>query len=126
MKNNNRDSSGFTLLEVLVALTIFAVVSVMAYRQVAASIYAAERILDKNVALWVAENTLESYFLSRQVTSTGSSDSTVSMAGSDWHVRVTVESTSVKDFYKLEARVAPEHARGDESTITVTRYLGKH
>ena len=76
---------GFTLLEVMLALAIFALAA-MAVLQIASGALSNQQILEeKTVAGWVAENQTALLYLRHQ----GESD----MAGSRWYWRTTPLST---------------------------------
>ena len=58
---------GFTLLEVLVALMIFATVSVMLYSQISSSAKTLERLEEKNIAIIIAKNRFSELMMQRKL-----------------------------------------------------------
>ncbi len=121
----NRSSRGFTLLEVLVALVIFALVSVTCYRQIDANFRASNRIEQKYLALWLAENALEEIFIDREHQAMGDSSSEVKMASNRWTIKTRISESDIKDLRKIEVSVYPDDKDSSGSVVTLTRFIGK-
>ncbi|HEX5842512.1 MAG TPA: type II secretion system minor pseudopilin GspI, partial [Pseudomonas sp.] len=60
-----RRAGGFTLLEVLVALAIFALVAASVLTATARSLQTASRLEEKTLAMWIADNQLAELQLSK-------------------------------------------------------------
>jgi len=116
---------GFSLLEILVALAIFAVVSVAAYQQINATATTATRVEEKYIALWVAENSLEKYFSERQW-SAAEEELVYEMAGREWFVKIKIEDAEEENLRWLEATVRLEKDDRDPGLITLSRMMGKY
>lgn len=100
-KNRNRkenQSQGFTLLEVLVALTICAVTAVMLYHQVNGSVISSERLEEKTIALLVAKNYYNDLLVNQAVLSPGENTEQVSFSHREWFIRST---TKTLDYAQL-------------------------
>ena len=121
MINNSR---GFTLLEVLVALAIFALISLICYRQIDANARASARIEQKYIALWIAENTLEELFIDRKFSSTGDSKTDIQVASQKWEVETNITASDVTDLNKIEVTVYSDE-RATQPILTMTRFMGK-
>lgn len=117
---------GFTLLEVLVALAIFALISITCYRQIDANYRTSERIEKKYLALWVAENKLEEIFIDRKWPLMGETKSDVQIASSRWIVKMNVSETTIKDLRKVEVSVYSDDDQSGGSILTLTRLIGKN
>jgi general secretion pathway protein I len=104
---------GFTLVEVLVALVVFAVLGFTVTSRVGNVVNQTYSLERRTVAHWVAENHLNRMRLSRQNTDeplpTGRDRERVTMAGREWVVETVVQETS----YPLLRRV-------DLSVLAVT------
>lgn len=121
----NNNLRGFSLLEILVALAIFSVMSVAAYHQVSAISTTAIRIEEKYYALWVGENILEQYFIDREWPSTGEDVVEYEMAGRKWYVKTIIKSSDNADIKILETSIYKDNS--DESpTLTLYRMIGKN
>ena len=82
----NKLSSGFTLIEVMIALSIFAVLAATVSRTASQNADTVLRLEDKTLASFVAENRLNAIKLERfSETVTQTSDS-LKMAGREWHI----------------------------------------
>lgn len=116
--------AGFTLLEMLVALVLFAIVAggfMAAGRQALTQV---GRLEDKTLASWVAENTMAELRAARGWPELGTRSSRAAMGGRMFDVRVQVQATGNADMRRLDVSVLPE---GDaEALLTLTGYLGRY
>ena len=97
--------SGFTLIEVLVALGIVAIALVAGLQATAALTNNAQRQSDILLAHICAENELAKVRLSRQMPGVGDSDQLCEQAGQTFQVRVTVAPTPNPTFRRVDAHV---------------------
>jgi general secretion pathway protein I len=116
---------GFTLLEVMIALAIFALVSVSCYRQIDIVLKSSARIEQKYLALWMAESTLDEMFVSRQISMTGESRTEVPVLSNRWIVISRISEGSVKKMKKIEVSVYPDDKNTDAPVLTLTRYMSE-
>lgn len=120
IRNNHR---GFTLLEVMIALAIFAVAALVILEQSSRSVRGQARLVDRTIATYVAENQIEKLRLQKRSASTGTRDDSIQMAGREWYVRTEIQETSVKRFLKVIVSVRSEPEQENPVT-TLTGYLG--
>jgi general secretion pathway protein I len=101
----NRHQHGFTLLEVLVALAVLALVlgAIIKAGGVSASNVALLR--DRTLAGWVAENKINELLLSRDWPDAGVSDDTTTLAGREWYWEVRISETSDPDLRRLDVAI---------------------
>jgi general secretion pathway protein I len=104
---------GFTLIEVLVALAILAVLATTLVSQSGNFSAQLFRLEDKTVALWVAQNALDEARLEEHPTEAGKPVE-VEMAGRTWLVSRSIKPTERPGFSRIEVSVTRE---GDEDRL---------
>ena len=119
--------TGFTLLEVLVALAVLAV-AMAALIQAAAGYTANQAYLrDRTLAHWVARDALQSRQLdaAKSWPAVGEQHDSRTLGGRQWDVTVKVSDTSDKDLRRLDVKVYP--AGDDDGTplATLTGFVGR-
>ena len=100
-------ASGFTLLEVLVALAIFALVAASVLTATARSLQTASRLEEKTLAMWIADNQLVELQLSKNPVAEGRDQSEVYFAGRRWQWQSEVQATREPDMRRVTLWVAP-------------------
>jgi len=103
---------GFTLLEVLVALAIFALVAASVLGVSARSLQTAARLEDKTLAMWIADNQLNDMQLAPTVPGVGNQQGQVDFANRQWQWQSTVEDTSEPTMRRITVWVATRDERG--------------
>jgi general secretion pathway protein I len=121
MINNNH---GFTLLEVLIALVIFAVISMICYLRLDASIRASTRIEQRYMALWIADNQLDEIYSERDSLSPGGKKSEIKVGSQKWQVKAEITETEVVGLNKIEV-TAYSDEKSNSPVLTLTRFIGK-
>ena len=119
----------FTLLEVLVALAIFATVAAAVLTAAASSVRNAARLEEKALAGWIADNQLVELQLQRPSPGTGRNQREVSYAGRDWQLQETIDSTSDPAMRRVTLWVAPRARRSSDSieeraSLVLTGFIG--
>ncbi|QJW85497.1 type II secretion system minor pseudopilin GspI [Ramlibacter terrae] len=97
--------AGFTLIEVLVALSIVAIALVAGAQATAALTNNAQRQADVLLGHMCAENELARLRLARQLPGVGDNESTCEQAGRVYQLRVTVSPTPNPSFRRIDAQV---------------------
>jgi len=113
---------GFTLIEVLVALSIVALALAAGVRATGALTRNAERQTDMLLAQLCAENTLNAVRLSRQMPSVGDETSSCEQAGRTLDVRLSVRPTPNPNFVRVQAQVSDGESRLLGISTVVGRY----
>ena len=119
----------FTLLEVLVALAIFATVAAAVLTAAASSVRNAARLEEKALAGWIADNQLVELQLQRPSPGTGRNQREVSYAGRDWQLQEIIDSTSDPAMRRVTLWVAPRDRRSSDSieeraSLVLTGFIG--
>lgn len=117
--------SGFTLIEVLVALAILAVALAAAARASATATDSAREVRNRTLATWVAQNQITevqtAIRLVNKVPNPGRANGSAEMAGARFVWQQTVSETPNPAFHKLEVGVTLD---GDSTTLVkLTSYL---
>lgn len=125
MKRRNK---GFTLIEVLMALLIFGMIA--ATVQHAASLYFShyERIENKTMATWIAENRLAELRLAEQFPGLGKQTEEVRFANEDWFTETVISATPEPLMRRVEIAVDLIGANDGERRrqVVFEGYLGQH
>jgi len=113
---------GFTLIEVLVALAVFAI-AVTALVQ--AGTHRARNLAylrDRTIADWIASDQVTRLRLAPRWPDTGTSDGKTKMAGRTWYWQAKVSKTPERQVRRVEVRVRLD--KDHEPLARVTGYLG--
>ena len=117
-----RRHAGFTLIEVLVALSIVAIALVAGLQATAALTNNAQRQSDMLLAQLCADNELAKARLSSQMPAVGDSSSVCIQAGRTYDVRVTVRPTPNPSFRRVDAQVL----QGEASLLRFSTVIGRY
>ena len=119
---------GFTLVEVMVALVVFAVVSVALVRNTTLSVRQAGMIQDKTIAWWLAENRMTSLrMLERRdanFPSVGVSRKVVATGDVRWEVETDIEATENEFVRRVVINVYRES--GETASAELIGFLGRY
>lgn len=119
---------GFTLIEIMVALIIFAVLSVTLLVRLGDSIRSEQYLESKTLASLMAENVLASMRIEEEWSNVRSDKKTVNMAGQRWEVKTTVTDTDNENLRKVYVQVRPDnmHSGSDSYLFSLTSYIGRY
>jgi general secretion pathway protein I len=107
-----RRCRGFTLLEVLVALAIFAVVAASVLTASARSLQTASRLEEKTLAMWIADNRLSELQLAETPPGDGRDQGELAFAGRRWQWQSEIQASSEPSMRRVTLWVAPRPERG--------------
>jgi len=114
---------GFTLIEILVALTIIAVALAAGLRALNQSADNANQLKLRTLALWVAENRMAEAQLLPELPPFGTAQGKASQAGIGFVWQQTVSNTPNPAFRRIDVRVA-ESQTPDYELARLSSYLG--
>lgn len=121
--NGNRRQSGFTLIEVMVALVIVS----LSLGAVAAAISqmadAGTSMRLRTYASWIAHNKIAEMRLANVVPEVTETDGDVLFANEEWLWTATVSETGVENLFRVDVEVSL--ARDGAAIRTVTGFIGE-
>ncbi len=117
-----RAASGFTLIEVLVALGIVAIALMAGLQATTALTRNAMRQSDVFLAQLCAENEMVKLRLSRQMPAVGDSSSTCEQAGRDFNVVLSGRPTPNPNFVRVQAQVFQDSSPVLQLSTVVGRF----
>ncbi|MDQ6619941.1 MAG: type II secretion system minor pseudopilin GspI [Pseudomonadota bacterium] len=119
-----RTRSGFTLVEILVALAIVAVALSAGMRAIAQATDGATLLKHRTLALWVAQNRLAAMQMSRPWPASGVDQGFAEQATVRLQWRQTIGDTPNPAFRRIEI-VVGDPATPDYALATLVGYLGR-
>lgn len=118
-------NKGFTLLELLVAMAIFAIAGMAVMNATSSHLTGVGIIEEQTVASWVASNRLTEIQLETKWPPTNNKQGKVEMAGQEWVWIQQVQKTENKDLQSVTIRVGhTERDAKDNSVYELTTFLG--
>jgi general secretion pathway protein I len=124
-----RKSSGFTLIEVMIALAIFAIVSTTLIKNATQTVSQSRVIQERTMAQWIAESEMQTLRLrprtSENFPSQGTNLSSLTMGGREWQVEVDVRTTENELIRRVEISVFDEQDL-DTTLANLSGFLGRY
>ena len=121
---SRKTSAGFTLLEVMIALAVFAISAIALLSQTNQGVNQALYLEEKSYALWIAENTLTEIRLKPEWPPLGKDNIQLSQFNRDWQVETEVTNTDEKSLRRIEVSVS---RLNEDKVLSLLRgYIGKH
>ncbi|MFQ6021152.1 MAG: type II secretion system minor pseudopilin GspI [Acidiferrobacterales bacterium] len=116
---HRKGTLGFSLIEVLVALTILAIPLAAITRTVSQAIDTTAALRDRSMALWVAQDRIALHRIRRDWPATRTTTGTSEMAGRTWRWEEKVVTTPVAQLRRIEIEV-----REGDSADVLARLVG--
>lgn len=103
------NARGMTLLEVMVALAVFAIAALAVMKTASEHLSGLSYLEEKTLATWVAENQLVQLRLEKKWPNQSWVEGQEQMAGQTWHWRYRAVATADSNFKALEMEVRSEN-----------------
>ncbi len=112
----------------MVALIIFALLSVTLLLRIGDNLRAQQHLESKNTAVLVAANTLAGLRIQKDWDNVRSKTETVTMAGQDWLVDATVTDTPNKNLRRVDVKVGLRERNSSKNLpiFTLTSFIGHY
>jgi general secretion pathway protein I len=111
--------SGFTLLEVLIALAVLALSMAAAIKSVADYTNNQSYLRDRTLAMWVARNVLIEHQVRREWPRVGELKGTSEMGDREWRWLAVVSQTEEQELRRMDVEVYPIESEDDESPVSI-------
>jgi len=115
-------AAAFTLVEVMVALTIVAFSLTAIAASMNQMIDAANTMRERTYASWIAQNKIAELRLASDTPEVSSTSGEVDYANAQWSWRAVVSETGIESFYRVDVTVS--HAGSEYIIRTVTGFIG--
>lgn len=118
--------SGFTLVEIMVALAVLAISGVAILSTISQATTDLSKLDDKLVALNIAQFTVDSVLVTNEYPQLGKEDTVVTRADRDWLVQIEVSQTENENVRRIDVRVLPEsaeYAKQDSATVLLSAFM---
>ena len=122
-------ASGFTLIEVLIALAVFAAVGITLAKNASTVVLQTSRMQEKALAWSVASNVANNRFIRVEdespIERPGRKTQEVLQANRSWFVETTLQSTDNADLKALTVSVSDADTP-DDVLVTLNTFVGRH
>jgi general secretion pathway protein I len=120
----SRSTSGFTLIEVMVALIVVALGMTAVIQAVGDSASNSSYMREKTIAHWIAMNKLTEVRLVATAPKIAKTSDDIEMAGRNWRWTIDVQATPVETVRRIDVSVRPKEASEKSSLASVTGFYG--
>ncbi len=116
-------TAGFTLVEVMVALTIAGLSLAAVAASISQMVDAGSAMQERTYASWIAQNKIAELRLANVVPEVSSTSGEVEYAALEWAWRATISETGVENLFRVDVEVS--YADSKEIIRTVTGFIGE-
>jgi len=118
----HRSQKGMTLIEVMVALAIFAVAALSIVNMAGEHIRSLSYLEQKNIGLWIANNHLTQVNLNNKFPALGTKNGKLEYAGITWFWQQKVLKTADPKFRSINIRILTEE-KSEYAVAELTTYM---
>lgn len=122
--NCHKTKSGFTLIEVLLALMVIAISLTALLRATGQNIDTTHRIKEKSISHWIAMQGVAMIQLNMvQTNQSQESTQATTMLGERWYWRAKISSTPIKTIQQITISTSSKQSGPFQEELTAFRYL---
>lgn len=125
---SRRTSSGFTLIEILIALVVFTVAAVTLVRTATIGVRQAGLVQERTEATWIAENEMTRLRLfernEENYPGPGTQRTLIEQGRRSWEVETEIEATENDFVRRITIRVSQEDA--EEPSASLVGFIGRY
>jgi general secretion pathway protein I len=118
-----RNTAGFTLIEVMVALAIAGLSLAAIAASVSQMIDAGSAMKERTYASWIAQNKITEMRLANVVPEVSETNGEIDYAGLEWAWRAIISETGVENLFRVDIEIS--YAGSDAIVRTVTGFIGE-
>jgi general secretion pathway protein I len=118
-----RRTEGFTLLEVLVALSVLALSMGAVIKATSDYTVSHSYLRDKTLSSWVARNVLVQYRITAEWPGVGERKGTLEMGSQEWAWTGKISQTDEDDLRRLDVEVRPMEAEDSEPLAVLSGFV---
>ncbi len=119
-----KKQSGFTLIEIVVALLVISIALGAVISTTASSVDMADHIRNKTIALWVAKNYLSEMAAEKKWPDTGKTSAGIEMNKHIWMLQSNIIQTANTNMKKVEVRVFFED-KDKQPLLSLTGFINR-
>jgi general secretion pathway protein I len=119
------NSSGFTLVEVVVALAIVAIGMFAVFKTIGDTAHNVAYLRDRSFAAWIADNRITEIRLASEMPSVDETEGEVEFAGRQWHWVANVSQTQVENLRRIDVSVRREEDAEGTSLMKLSGFVGQ-
>ncbi len=124
VRRNKAADSGFTLLEVMVALAVAAIGLSAVAKSMTTNVDVSSRLKLRTLGTWVASNRMAEMRMYRQFNNAGGGSGEAKMGGLVWRLEEQYSTTPDPDISRIEIRVF--QGREGRAVASLTGYIGRY
>lgn len=114
---------GFTLIEVMVALTIVAFSLTAIAASMSQMIDASTAMRERTYASWIAQNRIAELRLANTIPDVGTSSGEIEFGNTNWEWRTVISESGIENFKRIDVSIS--HVGSDYVIRTVTGFIGE-
>ena len=122
---NRHASRGFTLIEILIALTVLAVAMGAIIKAASDYTIGLSHLRDRTMANWVARNVLNEFQLSNDWPRVGQSKGDMEMGHYEWRWLANISQTDEPELRRLDVEVLSPDENSDSPVTVLSGFLRK-
>lgn len=122
-KPRSSKASGFTLMEILVAVAVVAIALTAIIAEVSRDLHNSLVLRNRTLAQWVAMNKITEWQIDNNWPAPGEQHGETEMARQTWYWRISVSATDDQNVRRLDVSVADKS--GGDDLVTLLAYKGR-